>query len=135
MSLKQVVELLDGQEICHEMDKIDEQKLKESGIVIVFGASDDLMELRGAINDEIGACDGGVAYLNNSGLIVNECDNEECPHFEKAKEMATKIIAQWCQGQIYAWTFETDIPHETFDILEDGEKWCRGIVFFMLDVK
>ncbi len=30
------------------------------------------------------------------------------------------------------WTYETDIPHATFDIMEDGEKYCRGTV---LDIK
>ena len=33
------------------------------------------------------------------------------------------------------WTFETDIPHETFTIMEDGEPWCIGMVFSMKDLE
>ena len=32
------------------------------------------------------------------------------------------------------WTFETDIPHETFTIMEDGAPWCIGIVFSVADL-
>lgn len=37
----------------------------------------------------------------------------------------------WHDGGCPCWTFETDIPHETFTIVEDGEIWCVGIVFSM----
>jgi hypothetical protein len=38
------------------------------------------------------------------------------------------IDAVWCEGE-YSWTYKTNIPHATFDIWEDGEKYCKGIVF------
>ena len=38
-------------------------------------------------------------------------------------------------GSLIAWTYRTDIPHETFMIYEDGEPYCRGIVFNIDDVK
>lgn len=31
--------------------------------------------------------------------------------------------------------FTVEIPHETFDIFEDGEPFCRGIVFSVNDLK
>ena len=34
----------------------------------------------------------------------------------------------------YSWTYETAIPHATFEILEDEEKYCRGIVFDIKDL-
>lgn len=104
------------------------------GLVIVYGASDDLMEFAGAIDDEIGCYDGGTAYLTSAGLLTNDCENENCPHFAKLKEQAATIEAVWSE-EGYSWIYKTTIPHETFEIVEDGEKYCRGIVFSLADVK
>jgi hypothetical protein len=47
-----------------------------------------------------------------------------------------KIKAVWDPEDIDAsWKIETEIPHETFDIMEDGELFCRGVVFHVDDVK
>ena len=43
------------------------------------------------------------------------------------------IKTLWSKGE-YAWQYETEIPHATFEILEDGDKYCRGIVFDLADV-
>lgn len=40
---------------------------KEKGIVICFGQSDDLMELREAIDDEYGCWDGGTICIDEKG--------------------------------------------------------------------
>jgi hypothetical protein len=45
-----------------------------------------------------------------------------------AKGLCKTIEAIWGKDG-YSWTYKTDIPHATFDIFEDGEKFCRGIVF------
>lgn len=108
--------------------------MKEAGLVAVFGASDDLMEFRGAIHDELGAWDGGSAYLTSAGLLVNDCDDDECPHFTRAKENAVTIDALWASEGDYSWTFKTAIPHETFEIVEGDEPYCRGLVFALADV-
>lgn len=34
----------------------------------------------------------------------------------------------------FAWTYSTEIPHATFEIIEEGEKFCRGIVFDINDL-
>jgi hypothetical protein len=34
----------------------------------------------------------------------------------------------------YSWICETDIPHESFDILDDGNPYCRGIIFSVDDM-
>lgn len=107
------------------------REMKESGLVAVFGASDDLMEFRGAIYDEIGSFDGGTAYFDANGLLQNECDNDDCPHFERLKKQAKTIEARWCPegGDGVSWDYVTSIPHAIFDIVEDEEIYCRGIVF------
>jgi len=106
---------------------------KDNNLIIVFGASDDLMEFRGAIYDEVGCYGGGIAYIQDGVLLQNKCDNDACPYFETEKQISTKIEAVWNQ-EGYSWIYKTEIPHKTFDILEDEEKYCRGIVFSLADL-
>ena len=84
---------------------------EENGLVVVFGASDDLCEIRGVEDDEIDCFDGGEATIAGAKVKIN-----------------------WCKDG-YSWTYDTDIPHECFDVYEDGEKYCRGIVFSISDVR
>lgn len=133
MNIKEFADLLNGREYCQEMTKEECLLAKQKGIVVVFGASDDLMEFRGAIHDEVGCYDGGFAYLTPHGLLENDCDDHECPYFEKIKAKASTIEAIWDE-EGYSWIYKTQIPHETFEIMEDGEKYCRGIVFALSDV-
>lgn len=110
-------------------------QMKAAGLVAVFGASDDLCEFRGAIHDEVGCCDGGEAYLTPKGLLENECSEGACPYHEREREKAAFIeIVCDDQGEGPFWTYETTIPHATFDVVEDGEVYCRGIVFALADV-
>jgi len=112
---------------------------KKHGFVIVFGASDDLIEFRGAIYDEVGAYGGGNAFVTENGLVTNECDDEDCPYFQKERAKAQIIRAVWCpekDGKTYAsWKMETNIPHNTFKIMYDGELYCIGLVFLLTDAK
>ena len=134
MIIKEIADMLDGREYTEEMSEQDIQYAKENGAVVVFGASDDLMEFRGAIEDEVGGYGGGKAYVNKNGLVTNECDNENCPYFRERQLSAKAITAIW-DSEGYSWIYKTDIPHETFEILEEGDKYCRGIVFLMEDLK
>lgn len=108
---------------------------KQNGLVIVYGASDDLMEFRGAIDHELGAYDGTTAYLTPRGLVQNYCNDDDCPYFERMKLSSPSIKAIWHEEGDYSWTFQTDIPHETFEITEDEKPYCRGIIFSLSDVK
>lgn len=133
MTPQEMAAALDGRQYLDKTTKAEEALAKEHGLVIVFGASDDLMEFRGAVFDEIGAYEGATAYFTRGGLLTNDCDNDDCPHFKKLKKAATTVEAKW-DSDGYSWTYATAIPHATFDILEDGEKYCRGIVFALADI-
>jgi hypothetical protein len=88
-------------------------------------ASSVLAELAGAISDEIGAWEGVVFHVDKDGGY----------HIEDS-DAPNRIRAVWCApGSDAAWTFETEIPHETFNIYEDGVLYCVGIVFRMEDLK
>ena len=111
-----------------------------SGLVIVYGASDDLMELEGAISDEIGACDGVTIRVDKDGLIpdfdiLNKEDKTALRDYFARETTGQTIEQLWCAEEDYSWTFKTHIPHVTFEIVEDGSRYCRGIVFSLTDVK
>jgi hypothetical protein len=107
--------------------------MKEAGLAAVFGTSDDLMEFCGAIFDEIGCWNGGNAYLTRNGLLKNECGAEDCTYYLRERQKASVIEAIWAKDDI-SWQYKTAISHVTFDVLEDGEVYCRGIVFALADV-
>ncbi len=125
---------LNGREYCKEITRQEGESARRDGLVVVYGASDDLMEFDGAIVDELGADDGRTAFVTRAGLVVNECGNDKCPHFERAQQAATPIRQLWCAEPGYSWTYGTAIPHATFEIVEDGKPYCRGIVFALEDV-
>jgi len=139
MNTKELADLLNGRNYRDEITNDEERKALENGLVVVFGASDDLMGFRGAIYNEIECNEGGTAYLNKDGLLENECDDCDCPYFEKEKDKAKEINAIWCPDEVkddngniidyISWDYETDIPHEKFAIIEDEGIYCLGIVF------
>jgi hypothetical protein len=134
ITAEKLAKRLNGRGYMDEMSEEEEQEACDAGIVVVFGYSDDLMEFRGAIDDEIGCYDGGSVRLTSEGILRSECDEgEDCPYFKKLKLASIPLNAIWDKDG-YSWVYETDIPHSMFDIMGDGEKYCRGIVFEMSKV-
>lgn len=120
--LKKFTELLNGV----QYREIPEEVIKEAernGIVIVSGASDDLCELDGAIYDEFDCYDGGTVYLDEEGRLYNQ---------KRAEKPCKYIKAKWGEDgeNGFTWTYDTDIPHETFEMYEGEEKYCKGFVFY-----
>ena len=134
MNTEQFAEMIDSREYLSEMSNTERKIAKENGLVVVFGQSDDLMEFRGAIDGELDCYNGGTAYLDETGLWENQCEDEDCPYAAREKTKCKTIRAVWHDGGGPCWTYETDIPHATFDVYEDGEAWCVGIVFSMEDL-
>jgi len=140
LTTKELAALLNGREIDDEITEAESKRAKENNLVVVYGASDDLMEFEGAIYDEMGAYQGTTVRLNKNGIVdcPRDADRdicyENCPYFHQVLKSAKTIKAIWGERNI-DWTYETDIPHETFDIMEDGEVYCRGIVFSMDDLQ
>ena len=129
MTLKEIAEKLDGTMEYPSMPKDIVKAAIESGIVIVHGCSDDLIEFEGAIRDEAGCFDGGKIYFNKSGFL-------------EEGSAAGRLIKVFWDGQCEdekrpfeaTWEYETDIPHETFRMLDEEELYCKGIVFYLKDI-
>ena len=127
MTIQEFAKMLDGREMDSETTPTEESQAHELGFVILHGYSDDGAEIRGAIHEEVDCSNGGTIYLDGERLL-EECECE-CSYYQLAKEKCKTIEVVWNDHELPCWTYETDIPHATFDIMEDGEKFCRGIVF------
>lgn len=125
--LKEFAQKLNGVEYMEIPEELISYA-KQNGIVIVSGASDDLCELDGAIREEFGCYNGGVGYLDEEGNICEEI---------KAENTYKRITAVWCgDGKDgFTWTYNTDIPHEDFEMYDGDEKYCRGFVFYLDSLK
>lgn len=128
MTLKEFAGKLDGHEYGYPQFTKEELAIaKENGFVIVFGASDDLMEIKGAINNEGDCFDGGTLKLDIAdGKLVDNDAEESCD--------VVAIEARWCKDHddemnVIPWTYAINVPHEKFMIYEDGAPYCQGIVF------
>lgn len=130
MTKKELAEKLNGIEyVGYGMfSKEIIREAEENGLIIVYGASDDLMEFAGALEDE-GCCyEGGIVYFDQSGVSMDDTERDY------------SITAKWCDGEDEegnpaTWSYETDIPHEAFKIWEGGELYCIGIVFSVEDLE
>ena len=87
MTKKELAEKLNGTEYTGSRIFSEEilQEAKESGLVIVYGVSDDLMEFEGAFEDEGGCFCGGTVYFDLNGVSQDE------------KEKKYSIYAKWCK--------------------------------------
>jgi hypothetical protein len=82
MKKEEFAQKITGRQYPFEPLVIEENIAREHGLVIVYGDSDDLMEFRGAIRDELDYYEGGAAYLDpdKKDILINCCDNDDCPY-------------------------------------------------------
>jgi len=131
--LREIAKILDGMAYESQMPEDALHIARENRIVIVYGWEraknalawgDACIEVAGAVRMErdfntvvgLGVINGGVYTLFRKW-------------HEAKREGEELVLAHRDAEPPYVWTYETDIPHECFDILRDGEKYCRGIVF------
>ena len=145
MNKEQFATILNGRQYRNELSKEEELLAKENGLLVCFGASDDLLELRGIICDETGACDGGIALIvkKKDGVVdvMNKNVLEDIEDFMDDHDLVfnlpkVKIVSEWCPSSLQcSWLIKSDLPHATFDIMEDGELYCRGIIIDKADIE
>ena len=94
---------IDGSEKMTEAVKF----AKENNLLVIFGYSDDLLEMCGVFREEFGAWNGCI-------VTGGEC----------------KIDVRWCDDEESAWSYHLTNcgEHEKFCIMEDGELYSYGIV-------
>lgn len=141
MTKEQLAQRLDGTDYDIGIPKKAVDAAIENGLVIVYGLSDDLIEFDGAIHDEANVCDGDIVKFDCEGVIPQwdtlekEIEQEVRDYFKRVDNTeVSEILVKESHGK-YFWSYDTDIPHATFEILEDGEPHCLGIIFNINDLK
>jgi hypothetical protein len=136
ITMQELAHLIDGREYGCEIPPDEVTRMKEAGLIVIVGASDDLVELHGAIDDEVGAYDGTTFRIDAEGVIPGErdddwSDEEMERYFQRKSAASVAVTALWCPEDLpkkWAWFIKTEAPHAPFSIYEDGEPFCRGIV-------
>lgn len=146
MNRQDLAALLNGREYRREITKDEEAQAKAAGLLVIFGASDDLVEFRGAIHDEIGANNGTLFRLCKDGELLPQwdslnLDDSDDPEAEAERYFARKalgfheIVALWDE-EGFSWVIKpAPLPHSTFIILDDSENYCRGVVLDLNEIR
>lgn len=114
---KDYAALLNGRVYREELSREEEIEARHDRVLIIFGASDDLLELRGIADDELGAWGG-----RKLGLHFDEDSHTWKP------VKGNLINAIWSpEDRDCSWLISTEIPCHEFNIMEDDEVYCVGI--------
>lgn len=142
MTVKEIADKLNSFKLKYGFSGTDQgnfdsmvSEAKKNGIVIALGLSDDILMLEGSLHEEFGANNGRKIVIDSKGVIENRCSSSPCPYFkEKISKAKHYVEAVWCpEDKDVSWEIKSNIPHETFTIMEDGEIFCIGIVFKFKD--
>ena len=121
MNKKEWVEKLNN--IEYPADEIWDMRkeLENDGIVAVYGASDDLIEIEGAIQDEGDCYKDRRFYLNEDGLT------DKSEYYIKVTHPKNGTVQ---------FEYDTNIPNvEWFNVVEDENLYCKGFLFNKNDLK
>lgn len=134
MTKEELAALLNGRGYMNEITRAEEAQARAAGLIVAFGASDDLLEVRGAASEELGAYNGGVfpfRAVNSSFEAIEERDNER--DLIKAgwtpPPVAVTIKAAWAPAdEAVSWLITSDKPFAAFKIMEGDDVFCIGAV-------
>lgn len=140
MTKEQLAESLDGSE--GGLAPWNRCKAKENNLLVLYGESDDLLEMDGVIYDEIGAMNGGEYALVLDGELYADGEVENTYHKAIGNEVfpisdeydndsnPRLIRAEWrpYDRPMLSWRISSNIPCATFTLKYDGKPYCEGIV-------
>tara|TARA_R110000824_G_scaffold526_4_gene3343 strand:+ start:4885 stop:5349 length:465 start_codon:yes stop_codon:yes gene_type:complete len=143
LTKEELAERINGRSYGSEISESEEVEAKKAGLLMVFGSSDDLLELRGVIRDEVGAYNGTTIQVDEEGVkpVWENGDekfyDEAVDFFARRDNPSIEIKAVWDDKddpEKCAWDIRTEAPHAKFTILDEDEpldKFCRGVVIHL----
>lgn len=145
MTPKTLAELLKNREYGCEINDGEAANAALNGLVVMYGAGDDTLEFRGAINGEVSAYQGTRVQIDSDGIIPMLDDIRDDYSNEQMLEWAARcrhgviVHARWdCDNTAWSFIFTKnskclDIGVE-FNINEDGEPFSTGVVFHISEL-
>ncbi len=159
MTIEDYAKILNAQKFDTSITDIYSSMAKQMGFVILF-VCEIPEDLYGKLNGDArckcnGVIDGNVpvwetqakhenegVYFIKGKLIKSDdyCSFSDCPFYEAAKNQIDRIRLHY-SSMDEAWHFETEIPHETFNIYHAGwgysedDIFCKGIVIDTQNLK
>lgn len=133
MTKEELAAKLNNREYLSEITSEEKIITENNNLVVIYGYSDDTIELVGAIYDEINACDGTNFRITKDGVApkwddIDRDDEREAEEYFRKKNLPFATVkAEWDEHG-YSWFISANISFAPFDIVENGEKYCRGIV-------
>ena len=111
MTPKQLANLLHGRDKGFETNPTLVNWAKQNGLVIVHDFYDNTVIMKGADNCYYEGYENGIIEYNGKEITVRFCEK------------------QYKTGDVFTWSFKTEIPHEKFMIFDFEQPYCEGIVF------
>jgi len=109
---------------------------KDAGIVMAFGASDDLCEFIGAWDDEVGLYEEAQIPISCDGVLKSDCDSDDaCPYFKRIADSATTVSISF-KNNTPNWLLDLsdNILHVKAILTEDGKPFTEVLIFFAEDI-
>ena len=123
ITLKEFAAMLHGRDCQPNLTPGELLLAKQRGFIVVYGESDDRVEIDGAIKAESYTnplakdFPAGVLALTEDGKLL---DKESDLYTDYVKKNRNIINVFYCAKEGLNWAFETDIPHETFLTYDGG---------------
>lgn len=140
-------EKLNGRVYPDVITDLENCYVAENGLIVVFGFSDDQIYFKGKINDEVYVGDETDFVIVPPGIEIPYGDDESDVYLKSEKFEAivieenssiteNRIKTLFSPEEIdCTWLIKTDLPHSSFDVMEDdGEIYCKGIIIDTADL-
>ena len=150
MNSKDWAEKLNGREYGNELSIDEIKQLVNDNKVVVYGSSDDLLELEGAISNEYSVYNEKTFFYCGKETFADQDEINELldyvdDEYPSLSDIVTDALCRNDGDDLYItirpgsdcqFEFETNIPNvEWFDIVEDGNLYCKGFVFDKSDLE
>ena len=137
LELAEITKKLNNVELENLEDVVSDLVKQHNDIIIVYGSSDDLIETRGIVFDELNCYDyaGDIVFYKDNVFMDRDMEEfrydrdnnysiDDLYHIEKSK-IKIKLDNETVCGNF---KLSTDIPHVKYQCLEDGDFYTDIIV-------
>lgn len=141
LTKEKLAELLDGHDVLNrDMYGIPtNMEVWNNNLVVMFGHSDDLIEVRGAVHNEIDSYGEDKLALVLAGEKIDDDEdvmNIDIPgifrlsdDYNQSNNPRLITVRYGSEENTQAdWEFDTAMPHATFMLYLKGKPFCKGIV-------